>query len=111
MDKKKFERILTDLTEDWLYDTIEPVKGKHTTTLGAPSGPKRRTNHDGELREANETGYPQIVKWMPRTSRCLRCEQLVEDHEETINLEKRSVKCLTCGDRYSLDILNPFKVK
>lgn len=109
MDKKQFERILTDLTEDWLYDTIEPVKGKHTTSLGAPSGPKRRTTHDGEEREPNSTGYPQIVKWLPRTSICLKCDKHVEDHNEHIDLHKRKVKCGECGQRYSLDTLNPFK--
>lgn len=108
MDKKQFERIITDLTEDWLYDSIEPVRGIGRVN-GKPVESRRRTYHDGEEREPNETGSIQIVKWMPRTSVCLKCDRRVENHNEHIDLQKRKIKCGECGIKYPLDSLNPFK--
>lgn len=109
MDKKQFERIITDLTEDWLYDTVEPIRGTFKRANGTKSTPGRRTTHDGEEREANPTGSVQIVKWEPRTSYCRRCDREVENQEEEINVVKRTVKCLTCKQKYSIDLLNPFR--
>jgi hypothetical protein len=109
MDKKKFERIITDLTEDWLYDTVEPVRQSWRRPDGTKATPGRRKKHSGEEREVNPTGELHIVKWLPRTSVCLRCDQRVEDHEETIDIKKKTVRCKDCGEKYSLDVLNPFK--
>jgi DNA-directed RNA polymerase subunit RPC12/RpoP len=108
MDKKKFEQIISKLATDYVIDTVPPVKGiayKKADGTIVSSGPRRRVKHDGEERDANETGYLHIVTWHPTLSECRRCNKLMANHEETINVINRSVRCKDCGQRYSLDIL------
>jgi hypothetical protein len=109
MDKKKFEQILDQHTDDWLYDSVEPVRGKHRIVRNGqacdPTGPKRRTLHNGELRENNETGSVQIVTYKVRYTQCQRCDETVADHTETVDLHKQQIKCNTCGQRYAISLL------
>lgn len=103
MEPKKFEQIIDQHAEDWLYDSIEPVKGTWRNPDGTKTGPKRRTLHNGEVREPNETGSIQIVKWKPVLANCSRCKIKMPNKMEEINLEKQTIKC-SCGQKYSFQV-------
>ena len=103
MDKKKFEQILDQHADDWLYDSVEPIKGTWRQPDGTMSGPKRRTLHGGEERETNPTGSPQVVRWKPTLEDCSRCKAKMPNKMEEINLARQTVKC-SCGQKYSFQV-------
>ena len=110
MRRDEFCKILDAYTSEWIIDSNPPVKGLFKTSANPnPGGPRRRTNHKGEVMEANEAGgYPQVVRWRTFPSLCPLCCKPVDNRTETINLKSQTVSS-NCGCKYpiKLDKLGP----
>jgi len=101
MERKQFYTIIDQLAEDWYIDATSPVKGKWGSSIhGKNTGPRRKTNYQGEENPINETsGEVQVIRWAKKSEFCVQCSKFCEDKVELINLEKSQVKC-SCGQKY-----------
>jgi hypothetical protein len=102
MDRKKFYKIIDDLTEGWYIDATPPLKGTWATKVNPKGGPRRKTNQKGEENEINETsGEVQVLKWADRTEFCVQCSKPCKNKVEQINLNNGQIKC-SCGLKYPI---------
>jgi len=105
MRRELFSKLLNIYTSEWIIDSNPPIKGIFKTSKQpAPTGPRRRTNHRGEVQEANlKGGYPQVVRWRTVTSICPCCCRPVDNRLETINLKNKMISS-NCGCKYPIKL-------
>jgi hypothetical protein len=102
MDRKKFYKIIDDLTEQWYVDANAPVKGVWASKLHPKGDPRRKTNSKGLENPINESsGEVQIIKWAARTEFCVQCSKPCNNKVEQINLHNGQIKC-SCGLKYPI---------
>lgn len=104
MERDHFYKKINIHAKEWYIDTEPPVRGNYTTTKHKQkTGPRKRTDHKGQVREPNySTGEVQILGWTKQFERCNYCDQAVCGRSEQINLKKKMIKC-SCGLCYPLE--------
>ncbi len=99
MERDKFYKIIDELSSQWYIDTIEPVSSAVRKKDGTVIKGSRPRFNARDREGPNYTGWVQVVNWQPRKSYCGECQQVVEDHRQTINLRTGKRKCEGCDLR------------
>jgi hypothetical protein len=83
VNKKQFEIILDQTTEDWFLGTDRPIiTGKNRGKY--------------ETRPIEQGGFPHVIKIKPSTEFCVTCCRTVEDKRTTKDIRTGQIRC-SCG--------------